>query len=448
MHLLGILFFVSCVSRCALFQKVKSQILKDIFMMRSFLGYAIVLFLVFPGFANGYMMDDLMIHGFISQGYMKSDDNNFLAQTEDGSFQFNEMGINFTSVISTNLHLGMQFFARDQGKYGNDEVRIDWAFGDYHFKDFLGIRVGKIKVPMGLYNEYRDMDMLRTSILLPQSCYPEPFRDTSLAVKGAGVYGLVPLGKAGSIQYQAVHGAIHMDLDSPIIDFNQDARPYSITDIDTDDVLAGTVFWSTPIHGDRYGSLRIGGTYYESKLSTTASLTEDWIMMVETPFGLQPVTLAPGGTPLLLENDPTLFIGGSVEYVRGRLTIAAEYLSQRIDISMSIPGTGMPPAEFDIEAEGYYASASYRFCDWFELGTYYSEFYPDKDDKDGDKMEPDYLAWLKDFSLTTRFDINPFWTIKLEGHLMDGAAYLLASDNPEGFEEEWFLFIAKTTFSF
>ena len=30
------------------------------------------------------------IHGFISQGFLKSDRNNFYAKTEDGTFRFNE----------------------------------------------------------------------------------------------------------------------------------------------------------------------------------------------------------------------------------------------------------------------------------------------------------------------------------------------------------------------
>ena len=35
----------------------------------------------------------------------------------------------------------------------------------------------------------------------------------------------------------------------------------------------------------------------------------------------------------------------------------------------------------DQTTEGYYVSAGYRFTDWLEVGSYYSVFYGDKDDR-------------------------------------------------------------------
>ena len=66
------------------------------------------------------IQDTVDIHGFISQGYLKSDQNNFLAETEEGSFQFNEMGLNFNQDVTHDLRIGIQFFSRDLGKNGND----------------------------------------------------------------------------------------------------------------------------------------------------------------------------------------------------------------------------------------------------------------------------------------------------------------------------------------
>lgn len=44
---------------------------------------------------NGIAEDNVAIHGFVSQGYLKSNANNFLTETDSGSFQYNDMGINF-----------------------------------------------------------------------------------------------------------------------------------------------------------------------------------------------------------------------------------------------------------------------------------------------------------------------------------------------------------------
>ena len=127
---------------------------------------------------------DVDIHGFISQGYLKTDHNNYMAQTEEGSFEFNEMGLNFGTDLTEKLRIGMQLFARDLGKDGNDDLVLDWAFADYRWRDWLGFRVGRIKMPFGYYNSIRDFDMLRTSVFAPQSVYPEMLRDMISFMKG------------------------------------------------------------------------------------------------------------------------------------------------------------------------------------------------------------------------------------------------------------------------
>ncbi len=88
---------------------------------------------------------------------------------------------------------------------------------------------------------------------------------------------------------------------------------------------------------------------------------------------------------------------------------------------------------------GYYYKATYRFSDWFEVGTYYSKFYPNADDRNGSEVVPgslellpnNYQAWLEDIAPSLRFDINDNWVCKLEGHRMDGAAFCLAIDNDD-----------------
>ena len=70
------------------------------------------------------------IHGFISQGYLISDENNFYAKTANGgTSQFNEVGINFKSNVSDRLRVGLQLFTRDLGQLGNNEINVDYAFG-------------------------------------------------------------------------------------------------------------------------------------------------------------------------------------------------------------------------------------------------------------------------------------------------------------------------------
>ncbi len=137
----------------------------------------------------------------------------------------------------------------------------------------------------------------------------------------------------------------------------------------------------------------------------------------------------------------------SVEYTWNNLILSSEYALRSIE-SRKVSNSVIISPEAEVDSEGYYVSASYRFTGWLELGAYYSEYYPNKDDKDGEYAVPNYSAWSKDFVLSVRFDINKHWTFKLEGHSIDGTGMIFSSDNPDGTDKSWFLFAAKTTFYF
>ncbi len=172
-----------------------------------------IFILLLAGNVHGSEFGGVAIHGFLSQGYLASTENNYLAETNKGSFEFNEMGINFSTWLTSDLRAGIQLFARDLGDVGNDEIVVDWAYADYHWRDWLGLRVGKIKVANGYFNETRDVDMLRVSILLPESIYPEMFRDSIVAMKGAGLYGKTPDWPIGAFAYQLAAGTVDIAIE-------------------------------------------------------------------------------------------------------------------------------------------------------------------------------------------------------------------------------------------
>src|SRR3569623_2709201 len=152
----------------------------------------------------GYAADDGEIDGFASQGYIKSSNGNQypVSDSADGSFNFNDFGINFAKKLSPDLRGGLHLFAQNRGNLGKDVVTVDWAYGDYRYQDWLGMRVGKVNIPLGLYNTSRDNDALRNPILLPQGIYSDYYRDLTNALLGAGVYGTKQLGGAGKLSYE------------------------------------------------------------------------------------------------------------------------------------------------------------------------------------------------------------------------------------------------------
>ncbi|MBT8340304.1 MAG: porin [Desulfatitalea sp.] len=405
-------------------------------MKRMILSWTTVLLLAASANALAMDMGGVTIHGFISQGFLISNEYNYLShKSTDGSFEYNEMGINFSKELTDKLRVGVQFFARDIGDAAKNKVTLDWAYGDYRFRDWLAMRAGKIKMPYGLYNEIRDYDFLRTSIVMPQTIYNDLLRDTVIALNGVGPYGNVPIGRAGSIDYFGLTGALDPDLDSGYgkwVTSNFTGSEISTKPPYTTSYI-GMLKWNTPLPGFMVGGFII-------KTSSTL-----------------PLSLANGSTLSVSAEAVAWSVG--MEYAWRNLLVSVEYFVSDAEtefILIDNQGIPQPRSSQDPSSEQYYLSASYRFTDWFELGAYYSPYYPNSDDKDGNNFKntppslggplPDHLAWQKDIALSCRFDITEGWTFKIEGHKVDGAAQVLAVDNPDRSEPDWYYGAANSNF--
>jgi hypothetical protein len=111
----------------------------------------------------------VQVHGFASQGYVYTSGNNWLTMntTGDGSPGFTEMGVNMSSQLNDSFHLGAQVYDRNLGQLGQFHPQLDWAVLDYRFRPWLGLRAGKIKTTLGLYNDTQDLDFLHTFAFEP-----------------------------------------------------------------------------------------------------------------------------------------------------------------------------------------------------------------------------------------------------------------------------------------
>jgi len=57
------------------------------------------------------------------------------------------------------------------------------------------------------------------------------------------------------------------------------------------------------------------------------------------------------------------------------------------------------------------------------------------------------FGFQRDLGATIRYDVNEYWTWKLEGHFIDGVGELSQPTNPNP-ERYWGLFLFKTTVTF
>lgn len=353
----------------------------------------------------------LEAHAFVSQGFIYSTNQvNYLAVSNRGSFEFTELGLNLTKALTDNLRFGLQLFAHDLGPIGRYRVKPDWYYLDYSYRDWLGVRAGRVKIPFGLYNDVSDIDSARASILLPQSVYPAVDRDILLAVTGVEAYGRVT-GRAGALDYRAYGGTIFLDADST-------SNSGSVSNSRVPYVVGARLMWETPLRG-----LTVGGTFQAVRLDADITLP--------TMPGTYIALTAPYEIYLL-----------SVEYTRDALQLAAEYSLWRLRV-ITHPSLGLPPS---LVQERAYLMLSYRFSSWLQPAVYYSLYTPTV----GRQLTR--ADEQNDIAAAVRFDLNSFWLLKLEGHLMLGTASLDPTLNggraTSTLPPVWGAFFAKTTVHF
>jgi hypothetical protein len=316
--------------------------------------------------------------------------------------------LNFTLPATDRLTLGVQIFSRKLGPLGDYRAIFDWYYLDYHWKDWLGVRAGRVKLPFGLYNDVSDIDAARTAVLLPPSIYPAQNRDFLLAQTGVEAYGYTRLGQAGALDYRLYAGTIFLEVKP------QPGSPFAVVDLKVPYVVGGRVQW-LPVDG-----LRLGGSLQFLRLDTD--------LIASSTSGR-----------VALRIPATLWVA-SAEYSVHDLVLAAEYSRWLVKNESDNPSL-FPQSS--TTSERAYVLATYRLNPWLQAGTYYSRLVPDVDRRT-------FPADIQhDFAFTLRFDINRYWLIKAEGHYMRGTAGLSSSLNGNrplrALTPDWALFALKTT---
>ena len=398
--------------------------------------------------AMAFETSEIAIHGFVSQGFLRSSSNNYMGNSEKGNFDFNEVGINFSTHLRDDLRVGLQVLSRDMGKQGNNDVGLDWAFGDFRWRDWMGFRFGKMKMPLNLHNETRDMDFLRTSILLPAGVYDETLRDMTQAFQGLDIYGNVPVGKIGNFDYDLYTGTINISKDGGLAKYFEDMELFSVENIDVNDFYGLKVKWNTQIEG-----LSLGFSKQKLDINMKGTLNPRLTLLFNPALATTPALPIPG-YPAMPWLPVNMELTGNlksefefIEYVKGSWTFSTEKwrIFAPYDLNPAVPAAlrGTNPAN----RKGSYYSASYRHNRFFEWSYYYSKF-EDFVPAANWGGNPDSYYYLKDDCVSLRYDAAENWLLKGEIHKMDGASLLLKVDNPAGRDNDWWLYAFKTTYSY
>ncbi|HET9314204.1 MAG TPA: hypothetical protein VFQ51_01395 [Vicinamibacteria bacterium] len=428
-------------------------------MNRTMVGLLASGFLAVGAGAGAGELGGVTMHGFLSTGYVRTTENElFFARTTEGTFEFTDAAISFSTEPVPRLRIGAQLFAQDLGSGGNHRVLVDWAVGDYRVRDWFGARGGKLKFPLGLYGTLRDADIGRPEIFQPEAVYSDLLKDLVRSFDGAAVYGSVQAGGAGYVDYEVFGGAVDADesvagerlaeVGLPSLTaalaaagLQQPRASAEPLDATMEHMWGGALEYRPPVQGLR---LRFSGWTHDSNLASRASVTG---------------YLGPLPATFLIDTSTDIkhhyWVFASAEYQRGGLRVSAEQAWQKLTQTTTISGLPSGPVASAPQVTrpvGWYVQVAQRLDDKLQLSAYYSRYYSDGDDKDGSDLvatgSEAFRRWDKDLGLTARLDLAGHFLLKAEFHTVDGAARLGFPENAEGLAQNWKLFAVKGTFHF
>lgn len=370
--------------------------------------------------------DSLQFHGFATQDYTWTSDNNFFGNSSNGgTLQATELGINVSWLPINNLQLSGQLLYRRAGKTDPGELKLDYGLLDYSFVsddvNRWGVRLGRVKNPSGFYNETRDVAFTRPSILLPQSIYPDEVRSLALSSDGVLFYG-EHRSDFGDFSLQAGTGYPQA--------VDRELEPIVFTTMVPGGFDHKLSYISRFLYESNDGQWRAALSYFQADLDFEPGVAQN------PPFGS-------------LRIEPWIF---SLQYNAERWSVTSEYSLRKVRSK----GFGLPGANTQT-AEAYYIQGTYRFLPDWEMLLRYDVVYTDKDDKSGGKFaatdpyrRPAYSRFAKDWTLGLKWSVNPQLSLRAEYHWVNGTSWLSELDNPhpDKTKQYWDMLLFQLSYRF
>jgi hypothetical protein len=227
-------------------------------------------------------LENLQVHGYLTQGYAQAQKSGFAGIPTDPTADYRTAALQFRYAITDNDNAVVQLRHRrlGVGAYASaePEVELNWAFYQHKFGG-VAVKAGKMPVPKGIYNEVRSVGTLLPFYRAPIGAYMEGFE----TIDGAAVANTFDLRKAGSLESQAYGGGFGVRGAST----NPQTGQTTTYNVRMTGVYGGEMKWTTPFPGLKLG---VGGMRFRSEKATdtskTPSYSSEWHASVDGTFGI------------------------------------------------------------------------------------------------------------------------------------------------------------------
>lgn len=375
--------------------------------------YIVVIVLLLVGHTNAQNLDWLKIHGFGGWAFAKTDTNNYIIGNEDGNWRTSQFALNLTANPYRKLSINTQLFLQSGLK--QDNINLDYVFGEWAFSDEIRLRIGKIKSPIGLYSEIYDVGTLRPFYLLPVGMYYGPGLFPKSYV-GLGATGNFMLNEKFEFQYDLLYGEMDFQtfkLEMPV-GFDPFTGPVmgkiNFTPIGRE-VIGGKITILPLIQG-----LKIGLSYLNMDIWTSRD-----------------------GGPLTRDDT----IQNRVYITSGHFEYLTDFISFRSELYA---------INEDIKTNGGYIEAALSFLKNWQVGICY-DWYENTTESSVERTIVKSMMEHKSLGFSLNYWANPNLVMKVSYYRVNGNGFaqpdwIHASYFAGILEEKTNVFIAGTQFSF
>ena len=376
-----------------------------------------------------YLPEEIQIHGFLTQGFFHSSDNNVYGQSDDGiSPGLTEIGLNVNYQPWDRLRFAAQGLYRRAGDVDKGSLRLDYGLADLtlfeHDSGKVGLRGGRIKIPFGLYNETRDVSFTHPTILLPQGIYFDRSRSLLLSADGGSFYAEQRT-EFGDFAFKFNVGMPSRDLD--------EIKTIALGTMDAQGSFETKPALATQLSYELNGGEFIFAISYMDLEFNYISTSDEKVRLenrlLNSTTHIQPLM-------------------ASAQYNGENFTLTGEYQYRWNNFGNFAPYGGK------FESESWYIEGSYRILPQLQATVRYDTFSMDIDDRGGAGATalgfPNHAAFAKDWVFGLRWDITPSWMVRGDYTRVHGTSWLPQADNPEPAltTQDWDLYGLQLSFKF
>lgn len=393
--------------------------------------------------------DKLKWGGFISQSLIYSPENPLYSESTGWSADFRELGVNVSWQPVDRLRFAGQILSRRAGSLDDGSPRIDFALLDFNLTSIphfdSGLRLGRIKIPFGIYNTVRDVPQGRPGVFVPRATYFDIFRDVILAVDGGELY-FRSTGTWGDLEMQMLSGT--SSIDEPTVEYQvfQADIPGEINRARGDIALLS-------VYPSVIPELQLLLSYIQTDMSLDQrqTFTEAEFFAAASILAVDPHRFPEFVTDIGLEIELTML---SAQYSWEKWLLTGEFLQGDVSVvDFEVLGSAQPGVESRLEA--FYGQVEYLGVKDMSLYVRYGDIVYNKDDPKGLQYtfftgNNPVTQYNKAWTFGGRWYLSPSLSVAGEYSHNHGAAFLSGPDNIDyqALKQRWQSLVFQVSYHF